>query len=134
MIKAGSISNLISTFQDVMPTLAEITGADTPDDISGISFFPELLGKKQKEYEYLYWEFPESTGQMAVRKGNMKAIRKNMHKGNLSWEVYNIETDPEETKDISSSQTEFIMEVEEIVAREHTASPNTSWRYKVLGE
>ena len=133
-IKAGSISNHISTFQDFMPTISEIIGAQIPEEISGISFLPELLGKKQQEYEYLYWEFPASGGQMAVRKGNMKAIRKNMHKGNLKWEVYNIEKDPEEILDISSTEHEFIKEVEEIVATEHTISENKKWHFSALGE
>lgn len=134
VIKPGSVSNHISAFYDVMPTLAEITGAEIPHDLSGISFFDELKGKKQKQHEYLYWEFPSSGGQMAVRIGNLKAIRKNMHKGNLKWELYNLEKDPAELSDISADNPEIITRVEEIVSIEHTPSPYIGFRFKVLGE
>jgi len=54
----------------------EITGAQVPEGIDGISFLPELLGKNQKKHEYLYWEFllHEQGGKMAVRMGNWKAV------------------------------------------------------------
>ena len=108
VIKPGSVSDHVSAFYDVMPTLSEITGAEIPDDLSGISFLNELKGKKQKQHEYLYWEFPSSGGQMAVRIGNLKAIRKNMHKGNLKWELYDLEKDPAELTDISADKPEII--------------------------
>jgi len=134
VIKPGSVSDNVSAFYDVMPTLAEITDSEIPDDLSGISFFDELKGKKQKQHEYLYWEFPSSGGQMAVRLGNMKAIRKNMHSGNLKWELYDLEKDPMELIDISADKPEIITRVEEIISMEHTPSPYIGFRFKVLGE
>lgn len=61
-IKAGSTSNHISTFWDIMPTLAELTHQKLRPNIQtdGISFLPILLNKgKQNKHEYLYWEFHE---------------------------------------------------------------------------
>ncbi len=75
-IQPGSKSNLISGFQDVMPTLCEIAGVQPPVDADGISFLPELQGKEQKKHEYLYWEFPETGGQQAVRMGKWKGNQK----------------------------------------------------------
>ena len=51
-IKAGSESNHISAFWDVFPTVSELTGAQTPENIDGISFLPTLLGTDQKEHSY----------------------------------------------------------------------------------
>jgi arylsulfatase A len=53
-----------SAFWDVFPTVAEITGIETPGNIDGISFLPTLLGQQenQKQHEYLYWEFHEQGG------------------------------------------------------------------------
>jgi len=52
-----------------VPTFAEITGIDTPEFASGTSFLPVLKGEKQPQPGFLYWEFPASGGQMAVRMG-----------------------------------------------------------------
>ena len=45
-IKAGRVSDLIFYQPDVLPTLAELTGATAPDDIDGLSILPEILGEK----------------------------------------------------------------------------------------
>ena len=46
-IKAGTTSDFVGGFQDVMPTLAELAGAaaDVPKDIDGLSIAPTLLGQ-----------------------------------------------------------------------------------------
>ena len=134
VIEPGSKNDHNSVFYDVMPTLAEITGAETPEDISGTSFFPVLRGEGQPQPEFLYWEFPGYGGQMAVRMGNMKALRKDMHAGNLVWELYDLDNDPREMNDISSIHPDIIEKVEEVVAREHTVSENPLFRFRVLGE
>lgn len=135
VIKPGTLSDHISAHYDVMPTLAEITGAEIKAEITGISFLPELTGKKQKEHEYLYWEYPAGGGQLAVRIGHMKALIKNIKASEeLKWQVYDLANDPEERNDISSAHPEFIARVNEIVAKEHTKSPNNIWQYKVLGD
>ena len=71
---------------------------------------------------------------MAVRMGNLKALRKNMHQGNLKWELFNLDDDPEERNDISEKHPEIITRVEEIVARERTTSSHERFRFSVLGE
>lgn len=135
VIERGSVSDHISAFQDVFPTLAEITGAQAPENTTGISFLPALKGKKQKEHEFLYWEYPGGSGQLAVRIGNMKALSKNLRSAkNLEWELFDVSNDPEERTDIAAQHPEVIARVNEIVAREHTLSHNQNWRYKVLGD
>lgn len=134
VIEPGTTNEHVSIAYDLMPTLAEITGAEIPADISGISYLPTLKGEKQKQHEYLYWEFPSYTGQMAVRLGNHKAIRKNMLKGNLEWELYDVVNDPLESKNIASEHPEIIEKVNDIVSREHTESIYERFRFTVLGE
>jgi arylsulfatase len=134
VIKPGRISSHQSAFQDVLPTLCEIAGAEIPDDADGISFLPELRGKKQQKHEYLYWEFPESGGQQAVLIGNMKAIRKNIHKGNTTFELFDIINDPKEMNDIAADNPEIIGRVLEICSLEHRLSANPKWRYKVIDD
>ena len=43
-VQAGATSDHVSAFWDLMPTLADVTGATAPDAIDGISFLPTLLG------------------------------------------------------------------------------------------
>jgi arylsulfatase len=131
-IKPGSVSDMVSGFQDILPTLAEIAGAEAPENISGKSLLPTFMGGKQEIHEYLYWEFREGGGQMAVRMGNFKALRKNMIKGNLKWELYDLEKDIRETNDISAAHPEIIDRVNKIVSREHTTSYNKVWQFPGL--
>ena len=131
-IKPGAVSGHISSFWDVMPTFCEIAGIKTPDDADGISFLPELTGGKQEQHEYLYWEFPESGGQQAVITGNYKAMRKNMHKGNSEFELYDLKNDMGETSNIASLHPEIMKKIEEIVTKEHKTSANRLWSFKLL--
>mgnify|MGYP000545445033 CR=1 FL=1 len=88
-IIAGSKSDLISAFWDMLPTFAEIAKTEAPEQIDGLSILPTLLGNKQKEHEYLFWDYPEYGGQQAVRMGKWKGIRNNIFKGNKKIELYN---------------------------------------------
>ncbi|MCX6328955.1 MAG: sulfatase-like hydrolase/transferase, partial [Bacteroidia bacterium] len=123
-IKARSTSDLVSAFWDIMPALAEIADAQTPENIDGISFLPTLLGKRnQKQHEYLYWEFHEQGGKIAVRKGTWKAVKRNVDKTPQgSLELYDLSTDISETNDVASSHPEIVKEMEDIIRQAHTPS------------
>src|SRR5690606_41178967 len=58
-IKAGSKTDHISAFWDVLPTLTEIAGVAIPEDVDGISFRPALTGQEQQAHDDLDWEFHE---------------------------------------------------------------------------
>ena len=83
VIAAGSETNHICSFQDVMPTLADIAGVECRQT-DGISFLPTLQGKgkDQRQHEFLYWEFPDLDGEKAVRWGKWKGLLKDIKKGN----------------------------------------------------
>lgn len=119
-IQSGTTSDLISAFWDVMPTLAEVSGAELPKEVDGISFLPELLGKEgQQEHDFLYWEFPAYEGQQAVRMGKWKGIRLNILKGNMELELYDLSTDPQELNDIASEHPEIVAQMEQVMRKEH---------------
>jgi len=50
-VREGVTSGHIAAFQDLMPTFAELAGAEIPDQTDGISFLPLLLGEKQKKHD-----------------------------------------------------------------------------------
>jgi len=124
-IREGSRTDHISAFWDLMPTLAELTGTEVPENIDGISFLPTLLGKgKQKEHDYLFWEFHEQGGKMAVRMGNWKAVLLNINKKQQGkTELYDLSTDISETKDLADSFPEIVEKMEEIMKKAHSPSP-----------
>src|SRR5699024_4703119 len=67
-VPAGTTSDHISAFQDIMPTVAELAGRQTPPNTDGISLVPTLTGQgTQQQHDYLYWEFPARGGKQAVR-------------------------------------------------------------------
>ena len=124
-VKPGSSSDLISAFWDILPTFAEITGAQVPQPIDGISFLPTLQNKvkKQKQHEFLYWEFHEQGGKTAVRMGNWKAVKLNVDKiPQGSVELYDLSNDTGETTDVASSNPEIVNKMEEIMKQAHTPS------------
>lgn len=133
-IKKARTSDHISGFQDVLPTFCDLANIKTPEYADGISFLPELKGKKQPAHEYLYWEFPETGGQQAVRIEKWKGIRQNIAKGNLKIELYNLETDLQELNDISASHPEMVKRMEQIMAKEHVQAENPRFRMKAIGD
>ncbi len=120
-IKAGSVTDHLCYFADVMPTLAEATGAKIPEGRDGISFLPTLLGKgKQQQHEFLYWEY---RGQVAVRKGKWKAFKP----GKQDWQLYNLDTDTTEEKDLAKQHPAILQELIAHAEASHIPPAPGSW-------
>jgi arylsulfatase A-like enzyme len=123
-IKAGSKTELISAFWDVMPTLAELAGIKTPEKIDGISFLPTLLGKEeQQKHDYLYWEFHELGGRKALMKGDWKLVKYNiLNPEKTTTELYDISADPGEENNLAASNPELVKELNELMNSARTES------------
>lgn len=123
---AGQVTDHLSAFWDVMPTIAALTGTKAPADIDGISFVPTLEGHpdQQKQHEYLYWEFPAYTGQQAVHMGDWKGIRQNLlkKKPQMKIELYNLKTDPGEQHDVAEQHPEVVARIKTIMKTGRTPS------------
>ncbi len=122
----------VSAFQDVMPTLCDIVAIKTPDGVDGISFLPTLKNEKQEEHKYLYWEFPEMKGEQAVRMGKWKGIRKDIRKGNMHIDLFNLDKDLQELNDVSAKHPDIVKQMEEIMIKEHIPAENKMFRIKPL--
>lgn len=130
-IKAGSTSDLISAQFDVMATLAELVG-QSAGNTDGISFLPTLLGnnQSQKKHEYIYWEYPEKGGQVAIRMGDWKGVKTQVRKlgyKNTPWMIFNLKDDRSETKNLADKHPELIRRFDEIVHKEHRPSHIKEW-------
>ena len=110
-IQPGSESDHISAFWDMLPTFADIIGAPIPPETDGISMKNELLGQSQKQHEYLYWEINLRGGRQGIRQGKWKGVLYNIQKGNTQIELYDLETDPSESKDLAAQFPEKASEL-----------------------
>jgi arylsulfatase len=134
-IAAGTKSDHISAFWDIMPTLGQAAGAAMPGNIDGISFLPQLTGQgRQMIHPYLYWEFPGYQGQQAVRLGRWKGIRKNIARGNLKIQLFDLEKNPRETKDLAAKHPRVVDQIRQIMIREHLESPIQRFKMTALGD
>jgi arylsulfatase A-like enzyme len=118
-IKPGAVSDQIWAFWDFLPTAAAIAGLTPPSDIDGISMLPALLGKRQKNHEFLYWEFHEDGFSQAVRMGDWKAVRLGPDK---PLELYQLKTDPAERENVAASNRGIVKKIEEYLASARTES------------
>jgi arylsulfatase A-like enzyme len=134
-IEPGTETDLLSAHYDVLPTLCEIIGTEPEGNIDGISFLPTLLGEgDQKEHEFLYWEFPASGGQQAVRMGKWKGLRKNIFKDDLHIQLFNLKEDIQEQNDVSAQHPEIVQKLESIFKKEHTPAEIERFKIKQLGD
>jgi arylsulfatase A len=120
-IKAGSVTDHVGYFPDVMATLAELAGAtDRLPKTDGLSFVPTLRGREdQKRHEFLYWESAsvnQTTNQQAVRWGDWKAIKGGPA---AKWELYNLKSDEKETTNVIDRHPDVMKRIESFIAREH---------------
>lgn len=109
LIKPGTVIKDMVTNIDIAPTILEVAGLRAPSYMDGLSFLPQLEGKKQAKwrsgfiYEY-YWErnFPQTPTIHALRSNRYKYI----HYYGI-WdtdEFYDLQNDPLETKNLIRSK------------------------------
>jgi arylsulfatase A-like enzyme len=130
-IPAGRTSDHISVQYDFMATMAELTGQKlVPTD--GVSFLPELLGNSQgqKQHEYLYFEYPENGGQVAIRMGDWKGVRTEVKRNQrVLWQIYNLRSDRNETTDMAAQHPELVRQFDATMRKEHQHVHVQEWEF-----
>jgi arylsulfatase A-like enzyme len=128
-IATDTATNVVGGFQDVLPTLAELTGAtaQVPKDIDGISILPTLFSdlEKQQHHDYLYWAFYEGNraGQ-AVRIGHYKAIEQ--PKGS-PIRLFDLSRDIGEEKNLAAEQPDLVAKAKGAMAEANR--PSEKWKF-----
>ena len=119
-IKPGTQSNHICAAWDVMATVCDMANIKAPENCDGLSFLPELLGKKQTAHEYLYWEYPTGNGSKAIRMGKWKGYIQNIRKeGEANMLLYDLETDIQEQNNVAADHPDIIKTMRENMAKAH---------------
>lgn len=131
VVAPGSTSDHISAFWDILPTMSDIAGVKLNTPTDGISMIAELKGEKQKEHDFLYWEYAAAKGQMAVRMGDFKAIRLNVNKDkDAPIELYNVVDDPEELNNLAAQNSELVAKAAKVMSEEHTLNENFPFEFE----
>lgn len=135
-IQGGTSTDHVSSFQDLLATVADLSGAKIDFPTDGISYAPTLLGdqKSQKTHPYLFWHFDEQGGKQAVLQWPWKLIHlrtgivKARNHQPRPWsertvELYNLETNPEEDINLAKKHPEIVAKLEQYI-KEAYVHPN----------
>ena len=126
-IAAGTTSDHISCFQDVLPTLANLIGQPVPSQNDGISFLPTLQGQTatQAQHEFLYWEFCKGSKQklfsQAVRMGQWKAYKE----VKKPLQLFDLNDDPFEKANIAADRPAQVKAMQAAMKAAHRPLENT---------
>src|SRR5690606_5946294 len=112
-----------SYFADWFPTLCDVAGVEKPEGLGldGESLVPVLTGRQPMlaSRKPMIWVFPEYGGQVALRLGDYKLVRKNLKTRMPGpWEVYDLSRDRGEIRDLAADHADLIARAEEILRRE----------------
>ncbi len=130
-IKAGAVSDLPSYFADWFPTLIDACGLKSREGLDGENLWPAMTGAvTMTSRKPMLWVYPEYGGQIAVRIGDKKVIRRDLNKKKPGdWEVYDIVKDRAEKNNLAKEESALIRQAQEILSRE--VSENTVFPMKL---
>jgi arylsulfatase A len=118
-VPAGRVSDHAWAHWDLLPTFAELAGANAPDGIDGLSMVRALRGQTQPTHQFFYWEFHERGFQQAVRMGNWKAVRL---KPSEPLELYDLASDGQEIRNVAASNPDVVAKIETYLKTARTES------------
>lgn len=123
-VPAGRVTDEPWAFWDLMPTFAELSGARKPKgyETDGHSLVKFFKGGKAPKRDYFYWELHRGNRPVqAARFGKWKAVRNGYDK---PIEIYNLETDTPETKDLAAKRKDLVKRADSIFKQAHRPDPN----------
>jgi arylsulfatase A len=125
---SGTRSSFLSGFEDWLPTFAEVAGIPVSTPVTGESLVPVLHGNNTSRKSALYREFPGYGHQQALWEGRWKAVRTDMERnlkdnGRTTTQLYDLEADPNETRDLASEHPAVVQELETKMHAAHHPDP-----------
>jgi len=113
VVKPNTLTRQLGHIIDVLPTCLELAGAKYPRQfkgremlpVEGRSLLPAFNGKEAPRPNLVFWE---QDGNRAVRQGKWKLV----WDGELKrWELYDMEADRTETKDLATQSPAKVKEL-----------------------
>lgn len=127
-VTPGSSTDAPSYFPDWFPTLMEVASADSRKEVlDGLSLVSVLKGGDlPKRHEPMIWEFSGYGGIVALRDGKWKALRRGLQSKNKpgDWELYDLETDPNEQTDLAKKYPERVRRLEKMWLKTRIVEPD----------
>ena len=129
---APAVTDHISSFEDLLPTVTDLAGVDAPVQITGISFAPTLLGEDgQRQHDYLYWAFYEQQGKQAVRLGKWKGVRLKVSKNkDAPIQLYDLSTDLGEKNNIAKDHPGIVAQIKTMMEQAQTPASFEPWQFE----
>jgi len=124
-IAPGQESDATWYYADVMPTLADLAGADLLGPTDGMSVVPALAGGTldTDDSRFLYWESMDNGEiEQAIRWNDYKALR---HGLNKPVELYDLASDISESHNIAKDEPEITEKLGKLMQAQHT--PSAHW-------
>ena len=111
-INGGQKKNAFSFVTDVTPTLLDIINElPSNNTFTGKSLYPVIQNETERVYQDDEPIGIEVAGNSALFKGDMKIMKNGPPYGDSNWYLYNIKSDPGETKDLSSVNPDLFKEM-----------------------
>jgi arylsulfatase A-like enzyme len=134
VIPAGEICNQLASSLDILPTIAQITGAELPEHkIDGISILPLLLGDKSASPRHIFYYYYRQNSLEGIQKDFWKLVLPHpcisyvgVEPGKDGWpgktlnvnveitELYDLRRDPGERYDVADMYPEIVKELQKI--------------------
>jgi arylsulfatase len=110
--KGGGFTHEMGHVIDLMPTALAAAGAEYPKNFSGheitplegVSLLPALRGERLARPQPIFWEHE---GNRAVHEGKWKLVAQ----FGAAWELYDLEADRVETRNVAAEQPEKVREL-----------------------
>ena len=115
-VMGGRQSDAFSYVTDIMPTILEMAGVEHPEEFRGRKVEPMrghsmtgiLSGQKESSYEDSDFVGGEMANGKWIRQGDFKAIFVQKPYGLEKWQVFNVEEDTGETRDLADEQPDLL--------------------------
>lgn len=106
-IAAGAVTDVVSAFDDVTPTLVGLAGGACGEDVDGLSFESTLLGLGDESTmrDAFYWELGRK---QAVLSGDWKLVRHTTKAGATTAMLFDLATDPGESHDVAAEHPQIV--------------------------
>jgi arylsulfatase A-like enzyme len=124
-VKAGTVNATPGYFPDWFPTLCAAAGLTPPEGLDGTNLWPALTtGLPVTRNEPMLWIYPEYSGQVAVRLGDLKVLRRGLRTKNPGpWELYDLSQDRAENRNLASERPEVVEKAAAILRKANRENP-----------